>query len=95
VSCSSLNRIVPSRLLEYLVGAGLDVDVVILREAGLAAIERIGSERRSDVYPFAEILRQDEIAGGGVLGQLTGLRLRAAARERLYEEGCHDNAARN
>ena len=82
------------RLLEYLVLARLDVDVVILREAGLAAIKRIGSERRSDVYPFVEILRQDQIAGGGVLGQLAGLCLRAAARERLYEEGRCDYAAR-
>src|SRR5215831_15409096 len=57
--------------------------------------KRIGSERRSDVYPFVEILRQDQIAGGGVLGQLTGLCLRAAARERLYEEGRCDRTARN
>src|SRR5262249_13836017 len=37
-------------LLVDLVGARFDVDVVILREPGLAAIERIRSERRSDVY---------------------------------------------
>src|SRR4029077_12412672 len=51
------------RLLVYLVGPWLDVNVVILRETGLATIERVRSEWRPDVHPFVEILRQDEIAG--------------------------------
>src|SRR5262249_57694908 len=68
---------------------------LMMIEIEVAPIKRIGSERRSDVYPFVEILRQDQIAGGGVLGQLTGLRLRAAARERLHEEGRCDYAARD
>ena len=55
-------------LLVNLVGARLDVDVVILRETRHPAIKRIGSERRSQVDPFVKILRQDQIAGGGVLG---------------------------
>src|SRR5262249_20147544 len=85
------------RLLEYLVGARLDVDVVILGEAALTAIERIGSERRSDVYPFLEILRQDQIARCGILRQITrpGLRLRAATGERLCVHGYYNQAARN
>src|SRR5262249_45010309 len=63
-------------LLEYLVGARLDVDVVILWEPCMAAIERVGSQRRSNIYPFVEILRQNQIAGGGVFGQITRLNLR-------------------
>src|SRR5262245_10475015 len=85
-------------LLEYLVGARLDVDVVILREPGLAAIERVGSERRSDVHPFVEILRQNQIARRGVLGQIArlGLRLRAGAGEPLREYGgCNDHGTPN
>src|SRR5262249_34311966 len=68
---------------------------LMMIETEVAAIKRIGSERRSDVYPFVEILRQGQIAGGGILGQLTGLYLRAAARERLYEEGRCDRTAHN
>src|SRR5262249_56004725 len=77
--------------------AGVEGGVGVLGDAGLPAIERIGSERRSDVYPLVEILRQDQIARSGVLGQITRprLRLRAAARERLYEEGRCDYAARD
>src|SRR5580704_8696985 len=73
------------RLLVYLVGARLDVDVVILREAGLAVVKRVGSERRSQVDPFVEILRQNQIAGGSVLGQVTrpGWGLRAGTGEPL------------
>jgi hypothetical protein len=85
------------RLLVYLVGAWLDVDVVILREPGVAVIKRVGSEWRSDVHPFVEILRQNQIAGGGVLGQITRprLRLRAAAGEPLCEYGCHNHGSSN
>src|SRR5262249_11724781 len=93
------------------VRARLDVDVVVLREAGarldrlrvgffgtsLAAIKRNWRERRSDIHPFMEILRQQQLAGSIVLGQVTrpGLRLRAAAGEPLREyRGCHDHGTR-
>src|SRR5260370_28239233 len=68
-----------------------------LGKAGFAAIKSVGSEWRSDVHPFVEILRQDQVASGAILWQITrpGLRLCAAASERLYEEGCRDYAAHN
>jgi hypothetical protein len=47
------------RLLVFRVRARLDVDVVKFGEAGVTAIERIRSERGSNVNPFMKILRQD------------------------------------
>src|SRR6516164_9536714 len=99
------------RLLVDRVGAWLDVDVVIFREAGarlgrvrvkrfgasLATIKRNWTERRSEVHPFVEILWEHQIAGGGVLRQLTwpGWRLCVAAEEPPREYGSHDHAAHN
>src|SRR2546423_6160509 len=40
------------RLLVYLIGGWLDVDVVILRETGVAVVQRVVSEWRSYVHPF-------------------------------------------
>src|SRR5215831_13272544 len=96
------------RLLVDLVGARLDVDVVIFRESGarlrwvrffgasLATIKRNWSKRRSDVHPFAPVLRQEQIPGSGVLGQITRprLRLRPAPGKRLCQHGYHNCAAR-
>src|SRR5258708_1730990 len=43
------------RLLVDLVRTRLDIDIVKFREAGHAVIECVGSKRRSDAYPLAEV----------------------------------------
>src|SRR5215469_8759359 len=62
------------RFLILLVCPRLDVNVVILRETSLATIERIGSQGRSNVHPFAPdiVRRKDHLAGCGVLGHVLG-----------------------
>jgi hypothetical protein len=68
---------------------------VKLWEIGVAAIKRVGSEWRSEEHPFVEILRQDQIASGSVLGYITRRGLRVATGERLCEHGYHNHATRN
>src|SRR5262249_60349971 len=69
--------------------------VMKLRETGHPAIERVGSERRSDIHPFVVVLRQDQLARGGVLGKFTRLcgRVRVAGGGPLCEHGGDDSAA--
>ena len=68
------------RLLVYLVRSRFHVDIVIFREAGLAIVERIGGQRRSDINPFMEVLGQNQFTGCGVLRQISWLvRVNAAA----------------
>src|SRR5580698_9411753 len=57
-------------LLVYRVGARLDVNIVKLVRIRLPPIEGVWSKRRTHVYPFLEILWQNEITLGGVLGQI-------------------------
>src|SRR6266436_3402757 len=71
------------RLLVNLVRTWLDIDIVKFRETGHAVIEGVGSERRSDVYPLVEVLRQDQIARGGVLRQIARPRLRTTSSKRF------------
>src|SRR5262245_62218334 len=59
-----------ARLLVDLVGSRLDVDIVVFGEAGLAIVQGVGRQRRSNVYPGAPVLGQDQIAFLGVLGQV-------------------------
>src|SRR5580658_2910848 len=59
------------RLLVFLVGPRLHVYVVKLRKIRLPSVESVWGERRPQVHPFLEVLRQDEVASGGVLGHVT------------------------
>ena len=85
-------------LLVYLVSARLDVDVMILWKIGFAAIKRVGSEWRSDEYPLAPILRQEQIAIGVVLRQITVGRTLVIRGQRtwlLRENNCCDGPRKN
>src|ERR1700732_364944 len=59
------------RLLVDLVCSRLHVDIVIFGEAGLAIVERIGGQRRSDINPFMEVLGQNQLTGCGVLRRIS------------------------
>ena len=57
-----------ARLLEYLVGTRLNVDIMIFRKSRLAAIKRVRRQRRSHKYPLTPVVvfGQDQITRGGV-----------------------------
>src|SRR5580704_6985696 len=86
------------RLLVFLVRPRLHVYVVKLRKIRLSSVESVWGERRPHVHPFLEVLRQDEVASGGVLGQVTlaGFTRRSLAlRVQLRKDHRQNEAARD
>src|SRR4029077_5621112 len=86
------------RLLVFLVCPRLHVHVVKLGKVRLPSVESVWGERRPHEYPFLESLRQNEIAIGGVLGQVTLARFALGylvLRVQLRKYCRHDEAARD
>ena len=71
------------------------VDVTSSRTA-LQGIDRVGPERRADVYPLLEALRRDQIARSRMLSWITRLRRRdLSAITGLREQGLHRRPSRD